>query len=104
MVDLSEKSRLTNFFSLPAVKFSKKGFSSNIQSKEIIIEDSSVRAFKTMVDFIYGRFPRLRSGSDICEMFEIENVAERFRVNGLKEEYKSSMILYFRHRYKEQTD
>ena len=85
--------------------FKERFFNSlNLQPKEIIVEDSSVRAFKTMVDFIYGRFPRLRSGSDICEMFEIENVAEKFRVNGLKEEYKSSMILYFRHRYKEQTD
>ena len=75
--------------------------STNHQTNEIIIEDCSIRAFKTMVDFIYGRFPRLRAGSDICEIFEIENVAERFRIVGLKEEYKSSMMLYFRHRYKE---
>ena len=54
-----------------------------------------------MVDFIYGRFPRLRVGSDICEMFEIENVAEKFRILGLKDEYKSSMMLYFRHLYKD---
>lgn len=78
--------------------------SSNLQTNEIIIEDCSIRAFRIMVDFIYGRFPRLRAGSDICEIFEIENVAEKFRVVGLKEEYKSSMMLYFRHLYKEPKD
>ena len=78
--------------------------SSNLQTNEIIIEDCSIRAFRIMVDFIYGRFPRLRAGSDICEIFEIENVAEKFRVIGLKEEYKSSMMLYFRHLYKEPKD
>ena len=65
---------------------------------ELVIEDSSLRAFRIMIDFIYGRFPKLRGGPDICEMFEIENVADRYRVAGLKEEYKSSMLLYFRYR------
>ena len=78
--------------------------SSNLQTDEIIIEDCSIRAFRIMVDYIYGRFPRLRAGSDICEIFEIENVAEKFRIVGLKQEYKSSMMLYFRHLYKEQKD
>ena len=75
--------------------------SSNLTTTETIIEDCSIRGFKVMVDFIYGRFPRLRDGS-VCEIFEIENVAERFRIAGLKEEYKSSMLLYFRDLYKEQ--
>ena len=78
--------------------------SSNLQTHEVVIEDCSIRAFRIMVDFIYGRFPRLRVGSDICEMFEILNVAEKFRIVGLKEEYKSSMMLYFRHLYKEHRD
>ena len=77
--------------------------SSNLETDEIVIEDCSIRAFKVMVDFIYGRFPRLRFGS-VCEIFEIENVAERFRIAGLKEEYKSSMLLYFRDLYKEHKD
>ena len=77
--------------------------SSNPTTTEIIIEDCSIRGFKVMVDFIYGRFPRLRDGS-VCEIFEIENVAEKFRIAGLKEEYKSSMLLYFRDLYKEQQD
>ena len=78
--------------------FKEKFFNSNNDVNELIVEDSSIRAFKIMVDFIYGRFPKLRGGPDICEMFEIVNVADKYRVAGLKEEYKSSMLLYFRYR------
>jgi len=80
--------------------FKESFFSPNFEdsAEELIVEDSTLRAFRIMIDFIYGRFPKLRGHLEICEMFEIENVADQYRVAGLKEEYKSSMLLYFRYR------
>merc|ERR550517_2186263 len=71
---------------------------SNSLINEIHIEDSSLSAFKIMVDFIYGKFPKLRGRADICEIFEIENLADQYRIDGLKEEYRTSMLLYLRYR------
>ena len=67
---------------------------------EVIIEDSSLSAFKIMIDYIYGRFPKLRGreAEDICEIFEIENLADQYKIAGLKEEYRASMLLYLRYR------
>ena len=72
--------------------------SSNSLINELHIEDSSYSAFKIMIDFMYGKFPRLRGRADICEIFEIENLADQYRIDGLKEEYRASMLLYLRYK------
>ena len=78
--------------------FKQTFFNSSNRHNEVTIEDSSLSAFKIMIDFIYGRFPKLRGRDDICEIFEIENLADQYRIAGLKEEYRASMLLYLRYR------
>ena len=51
-----------------------------------------------MIDYIYGKYPTLRGAGEICEIFEIINLAERFKISGLEEEYRTAMFLYFRER------
>ena len=51
-----------------------------------------------MINYMYGKCPTLRGADEICEMFEIVDLAERFTVSGLEEEYKTAMFLYFRER------
>lgn len=58
----------------------------------------SFNAFKVMIDYIYGKYPTLRGAGEICEIFEIINLAERFKISGLEEEYRTAMFLYFRER------
>ena len=69
----------------------------NIDVKIEII-GPSFNAFKVMIDFIYGKYPTLRGAGEICEIFEIINLAERFKISGLEEEYRTAMFLYFRER------
>jgi hypothetical protein len=57
---------------------------------------SSLNAFKVMIDYIYGKYPTLRGAEEICEIFEIVDLADRFCVSGLVEEYRTAMFLYFR--------
>ena len=80
--------------------FKESFFNSSNRDNEVIIEDSSLSAFKIMIDYIYGRFPKLRGreAEDICEIFEIENLADQYKIAGLKEEYRASMLLYLRYR------
>lgn len=78
--------------------FKESFFNSSNRHNEVTIEDSSLSAFKIMIDFIYGRFPKLRGRDNICEIFEIENLADQYRIAGLKEEYRASMLLYLRYR------
>ena len=78
--------------------FKESFFNSSNRHNEVTIEDSSLSAFKIMIDFIYGRFPKLRGRENICEIFEIENLADQYRIAGLKEEYRASMLLYLRYR------
>jgi len=59
---------------------------------------SSLGAFKVMVDYLYGKYPTLRGAEQICEIFEIIDLAERFGAEGLEEEYRTAMFLYFRER------
>ena len=33
-----------------------------------------------MIDYLYGKFPTLRGAEEICEIFEIVDLAERFKV------------------------
>lgn len=75
----------------------------NIDEKEELIETiqiecSSLNAFKVMINYMYGKYPTLRGADEICEMFEIMDLAERFTVSGLEEEYRTAMFLYFRER------
>jgi len=75
----------------------------NINEKEELIETiqiecSSLNAFKVMINYMYGKYPTLRGADEICEMFEIMDLAERFTVSGLEEEYRTAMFLYFRER------
>lgn len=79
----------------------------SIQDNDIIGETSdakveiigpSFNAFKVMIDYIYGKYPTLRGADQICEIFEIINLAERFQISGLEEEYRTAMFLYFRER------
>ena len=49
-----------------------------------------------MINYIYGKYPTLRGAEEICELFEIVDLAERFTISGLEEEYKTAMFLYFR--------
>ena len=62
----------------------------------IQLECSSLSAFKVMINYIYGKYPTLRGAEEICELFEIVDLAERFTISGLEEEYKTAMFLYFR--------
>ena len=59
---------------------------------------SSLGAFKVMVDYLYGKFPTLRGAQQICEIFEIIDLADRFGAEGLEEEYRTALFLYFRER------
>jgi len=79
----------------------------NTEDNDIIGETSdakveiigpSFNAFKVMIDYIYGKYPTLRGADQICEIFEIINLAERFQISGLEEEYRTAMFLYFRER------
>ena len=56
----------------------------------------SFNAFKVMIDYIYGKYPTLRGAEEICEIFEIINLQERFKIWGLEEEYRTALFLYFR--------
>jgi len=56
----------------------------------------SYNAFKVMIDYIYGKYPTLRGAEEICEIFEIINLQERFKIVGLEEEYRTALFLYFR--------
>jgi len=56
----------------------------------------SFNAFKVMIDYIYGKYPTLRGAEEICEIFEIINLQERFKIVGLEEEYRTALFLYFR--------
>ena len=49
-----------------------------------------------MIDYIYGKYPTLKGAEEICEIFEIINLAERFKITGLEEEYRTALFLYFR--------
>jgi len=64
----------------------------------IEIVGPSYNAFKVMIDYIYGKYPTLRGAGEICEIFEIINLAERFQISGLEEEYRTALFLYFRER------
>jgi len=66
--------------------------------EKIEITGQSFNAFKVMVDYIYGKYPTLRGAEEICEIFEIINLAERYKIIGLEEEYRTAMFLYFRER------
>ena len=35
---------------------------------------------QVMIDYLYGKFPTLRGAEEICEIFEIVDLAERFKV------------------------
>ena len=35
---------------------------------------------QVMIDYMYGKFPTLRGAEEICELFEIVDLAERFKV------------------------
>jgi hypothetical protein len=50
---------------------------------KIEIIGPSFNAFKVMIDYIYGKYPTLRGAGEICEIFEIINLAERFKISGL---------------------
>ena len=76
---------------------------SNIQSQQIEmiqLECSSLKAYKVMINYIYGKYPNLTGTDKICEMFEIAYLAERFAISGLEKEYRTAMFLYFRGRPK----
>ena len=60
------------------------------------VQCSSMSAFKVMIEYMYGKYPTLRGAEEICEIFEIIDLAERFLVTGLEEEYRTAMFLYFR--------
>ena len=60
------------------------------------VQCSSISAFKVMIEYMYGKYPTLRGAEEICEIFEIIDLAERFLVTGLEEEYRTAMFLYFR--------
>jgi len=66
--------------------------------EDIKVVCSSVGAFQVMIDYLYGKFPTLRGAEEICEIFEIVDLAERFKVVGLEDEYRTAMFLYFRER------
>lgn len=66
--------------------------------EDINIVCSSVGAFQVMIDYLYGKFPTLRGAEEICEIFEIVDLADRFKVVGLEDEYRTAMFLYFRER------
>jgi len=66
--------------------------------EDITVVCSSVGAFQVMIDYLYGKFPTLRGAEEICEIFEIVDLAERFKVVGLEDEYRTAMFLYFRER------
>jgi len=66
--------------------------------EDINIVCSSVSAFQVMIDYLYGKFPTLRGAEEICEIFEIVDLAEKFKVIGLEDEYRTAMFLYFRER------
>jgi len=87
----------------------KEQFFSEASISEIdVIDDSidykikivgpSFNAFKVMIDYIYGKYPTLRGADEICEIFEIINLAERYKISGLEEEYRTALFLYFRER------
>jgi len=65
---------------------------------KIKIVGPSFNAFKVMIDYIYGKYPTLRGADEICEIFEIINLAERYKISGLEEEYRTALFLYFRER------
>lgn len=67
-------------------------------AEEINVVCSSVGAFQVMIDYLYGKFPTLRGAEEICEIFEIVDLADRFKVVGLEDEYRTAMFLYFRER------
>jgi len=66
--------------------------------EDINVVCSSVGAFQVMIDYLYGKFPTLRGAEEICEIFEIVDLADRFKVVGLEDEYRTAMFLYFRER------
>ena len=35
---------------------------------------------QVMIDYLYGKFPTLRGAEEICEIFEIVDLADRFKV------------------------
>ena len=35
---------------------------------------------QVMIDYLYGKFPTLRGAEEICEIFEIVDLAEKFKV------------------------
>ena len=71
-----------------------RGLEPDIDTVEII--GPSYNAFKVMIDYIYGKYPTLKGAEEICEIFEIINLAERFKITGLEEEYRTALFLYFR--------
>ena len=52
---------------------------------------------KVMIDYSYGKYPTFRGAGEICEI-ELINLAERFQISGLEEEYRTALFLYFRER------
>merc|ERR1712083_158948 len=81
------------FFSGPA-EYGKHEDSKNDEVVEII--GPSFNAFKVMIDYIYGKYPTLRGAEEICEIFEIINLQDRFKIWGLEEEHRTALFLYFR--------
>jgi len=81
------------FFS-GAAEYGKHEDSNNDEVVEII--GPSFNAFKVMIDYIYGKYPTLRGAEEICEIFEIINLQDRFKIWGLEEEYRTALFLYFR--------
>ena len=69
-----------------------------VTENKIEIVGTSLNAFRVMIDYIYGKFPTLRGAAEISEIFEIINLAEWFEIEGLEEEYRTAMFLYFRER------
>ena len=69
-----------------------------VTENKVEIVGPSFKAFKVMIDYMYGKYPSLRGASEICEIFEIINLADQFSIEGLEEEYRTAMFLYFRHK------
>ena len=69
-----------------------------VTDEKVEIIGPSFKAFKVMIDYMYGKYPSLRGTNEICEIFEIINLADQFSIEGLEEEYRTAMFLYFRHK------
>lgn len=69
-----------------------------VTDNKVEIIGPSFKAFKVMIDYMYGKYPSLRGANEICEIFEIINLADQFSIEGLEEEYRTAMFLYFRHK------